>query len=152
MIKDIFSEEVANEDIERIRQIKPDDKPLWGKMSADQMLAHCNVSYALTYQPEMLQKPSALKKFFLKTLVKKAVVGEKPYPKNSRTAPEFIKTGQYDFEEEKTKLIDNIQKTQKLGFAHFDGKDYFSFGKMTGNEWNILFYNHLDHHLRQFSV
>lgn len=152
MIKNIFTEEVANEVISRINQLSPEDKPHWGKMSADQMLAHCNVTYAFTYEPEQFKRPSAFKKFLLKTFIKKFVVSEKSYPQNSRTAPEFIKSGQYDFEKEKAKLIDNIQETQKLGFQYFEGKDNFSFGKMTGNEWNTLFYKHLDHHLRQFGV
>ncbi|MGC4233716.1 MAG: DUF1569 domain-containing protein [Niabella sp.] len=152
MIKNIFTEEVANEVIHRINQLKPTDKPHWGKMSVDQMLAHCNVTYAFTYEPEQFKRPSAFKKFLLKTFIKGFVTGEKSYPKNGRTAPEFIITEQKDFEKEKTKLIDNIQKTQRLGFQHFDGKDNFSFGKMTGKEWNALFYKHLDHHLTQFGV
>lgn len=151
-MKNIFLEETANEIVGRIDQLRPLARPEWGKMSADQMLAHLNVAYSFTYEPEQFKRPGALKRFLLRTFVKKFVTSEKPYPKNSRTAPEFVITGQRDFEKEKAKLIDYILKTQKLGFSHFEGKENFSFGKMTGKEWNNLFYKHIDHHLRQFNV
>lgn len=152
MIKDLFNPKVASEVIARIQTLRCDAKPLWGKMSVDQMLAHCNVTYAFTYQTEQFKKPNPFFKFILKAFVKPMVVSEKPYPKSSRTANEFIITGTKDFEAEKKLLIANIEKTQQLGFAYFDGKENFSFGKMTGQEWNNLFYKHLDHHLAQFGV
>ncbi len=152
MIKDIFTSETANEVIDRINHLSPDQKPEWGKMSADQMLAHCNVSYAFVFEPQKFKKPGMLKKWVLKTFVKNFVVGEKPYKINSPTAPDFLIKNSRDFEKEKKLLIDNIHKVQRLGRAHFEGKDNFSFGKMSANEWNILFYKHLDHHLRQFGV
>lgn len=152
MIKNIFSEAVSNEVIERINCLKPSDQPLWGKMSADQVLAHCNVIYNFIFEPEKYSKPGFLKRFLLKTFVKKFVVNDKPYPKSSMTAPEFIIQNPQDFEREKQKLINNIQKVQKLGMHHFDGKENFSFGKMTSEEWNAMFYKHLDHHLKQFGV
>jgi hypothetical protein len=81
MIKNIFNAEVVQELIERINQLKPEDKPLWGKMSADQMLAHCNVTYGFTYESEKYKKPNPFMKFLLKTFVKGFVVSDKPYPK-----------------------------------------------------------------------
>lgn len=152
MIQDLFTEAVAKEVIARINKLKPADKPLWGKMSADQMLAHCNVMYKFTYQPEQFKRPSAFKKFLLRLFLKGFVVGKKPYKKGTPTAPEFVIVGEKDFEKEKSMLIENIQKTQKLGHETFDGKDNFSFGKMSSAEWNTLFYKHLDHHLTQFGV
>jgi hypothetical protein len=151
-VKNIFSLEVVDEVIQRVQNLMPTSMPLWGKMSADQVLAHCNVTYAYTFEPEQFEKPGAVKKFLLKTFIKPMIVGGRPYPKNSRTAPEFIFQGTCDFEMEKERLISNIRKVQQLGFDYFDGRDNFSFGKMSGTEWNALFYKHLDHHLRQFGV
>ena len=88
----------------------------------------------------------------LKTFVKNAVVSEKPYKKNGKTAPQFIITDEKVFEDEKIRLINYIERTQKLGEAHFDGKENLSFGKLSKTEWNNLFYKHLDHHLTQFGV
>jgi hypothetical protein len=152
MIKNIFDKHISDEIINRIQQLNPTTQPNWGKMSVDQMLAHCNVTYKYTYEPEQFKKPNFLMKLMLKNFVKKIVVSEKPYEKNGRTAPEFVMTEAKDFEKEKAILINNINKTQQLGSAHFDGKENFSFGNMTSQEWNNMFYKHLNHHLTQFGV
>jgi len=85
-------------------------------------------------------------------LVKNAVVSEKPYPQNSRTAPQFLISDEREFNVEKQRLIDHIRKTQELGASHFEGKESNSFGALTAIEWNNSFYKHLEHHLTQFGV
>ena len=88
----------------------------------------------------------------LNALVKPIVVGEKPYKKNGRTAPQFLIVDEREFENEKTKLVDYLIKVQELGGSHFDGMESLSFGKLTEREWNNMFYKHIDHHLTQFGV
>lgn len=122
-----------------------------GEMNIGQMLAHCNVAYEQVYENKH-PKPNAFVRFMLKTLVKDAVVGEKPYKKNGQTAPAFLITDSRDFETEKKRLIEYLNKTQQLGESYFNGKDSNSFGALTKSEWNNLFYKHLDHHLTQFGV
>ncbi len=148
----ILTPEGAKTVIDRIKELQPMQQPLWGKMSADQMLAHCNVSYQFVYEQEKFKAPGWFMRFILQTFIKKMVVGDKPYPKNSRTAPDFIISDSRNFEKEKATLIANIERTQQLGEQHFDGLENFSFGRLTSAEWNTLFYKHLDHHLRQFNV
>ncbi|KOY52340.1 DUF1569 domain-containing protein [Polaribacter dokdonensis] len=150
-MKNIFSKEITEEVIERINKLTKDTQPIWGTMSVAQMLAHCNVTYEMVYTNKH-QKPNAFTRWILKTIVKRAVVSEKLYPKNSRTAPQFLITDQKDFLEEKKRLEDYIIQTQELGKAHFHGKESNSFGKLTSEEWNNMFYKHLDHHLTQFGV
>lgn len=150
-MKDIFSKDISDEVIRRINMLKPDSKGIWGKMAVGQMLAHCNVTYELMYESKH-PKPTGLKKWMIKTFVKNIVVSEKPFKRNSRTAPEFLITSDKDFEKEKNRLQSYITKTQELGRSHYEGKESHSFGKLTANEWNNLFYKHLDHHLQQFGV
>jgi len=150
-MKNIFDQSVTNELTARIEALNPDSQPLWGKMSVDQMLAHCSVAYEMAYT-DKYPKPNGLMRFLLKTFVKSGVVNEKPYPKNARTAPVFIISDRRDFEKEKSRLIGYLQRTQELGSDYFEGKESPSFGAMTAQEWNNLFYKHLDHHLNQFGV
>ena len=150
-MKDIFNLKETNIVIDRINKLDAYAKPLWGKMSVDKMLAHCNVTYEMIFETKH-PKPNAFKKFMLKAIVKPYVVGEKPYKKNSRTAPDFIVSDSKNFLEEKVRLVDYLKKTQSLGRTYFDNKPSHSFGKLTANEWNNLFYKHLDHHLKQFGV
>lgn len=150
-MNNIFSPEVTQEVVNRIQQLTPESTPLWGKMTVAQMLAHLCVSYEKVYDANAV-KAGLLKLFLLKTFVKNAVVSEKPYKKNSPTAPEFKIVDEREFEAEKNRLIQYIQKTQQLGKEYFHNREYPSFGVLTGDEWNNLFYKHIDHHLTQFGV
>ena len=150
-MKNIFSQKITEEVLERINNLTKDSQPKWGTMSVSQMLAHCTVTYEMVYTNKH-KKPNAFTRWILKTIVKSAVVSEKPYPKNSRTAPQFLITDQKDFLEEKKRLENYIIQTQELGETYFDGKESNSFGKLTTAEWNNMFYKHLDHHLTQFGV
>ena len=150
-MKNIFTKEVTDEVIERIAKLTANTQSNWGSMSVGQMLAHCCVAYEMVYTDKH-PKPNAFLKMILKLLVKKSVVSEKPYPKNGKTAPQFLIKEERDFEKEKGRLIDYIRKTQELGEKEFEGKESHSFGKLTIDEWNNLFYKHVDHHLTQFGV
>lgn len=150
-LPNIFTKSVSDEIIKRINKLTPETKPLWGKMNAAQMLAHCNVTYEMIYE-NIHPKPGAFFKIILKTLVKSKVVGETPYPHSSRTAPQFIITDTKDFEKEKQRLINYINRTQELGEKHFDNKESNSFGALNKTEWNNMLYKHLNHHLSQFGA
>ena len=150
-LKNIFSTTVNDETIARVNSLSATTPAQWGKMNVSQMLAHCCVSYEMTYEDKH-PKPNAFVRFMLKSFVKKNVTNEAPYKKNGPTAKTFIISGARDFEVERARLIGFLNKTQALGEAHFDQKESPSFGVMTTTEWNNLFYKHLDHHLTQFGV
>ncbi|WP_304344060.1 DUF1569 domain-containing protein [Chryseobacterium koreense] len=151
-MQDIFNAKEAQNYIDRINKLTPESQRKWGKMTVDQMLAHCNVTYEMVYEPQKHRAPGGIAKFILKSFVKPKVVGEKSYPQNSPTAPQFIIKENKDFDSEKKRLIGFIQKTQQLGREAFDGKESFSFGKLKAQEWNNMFAKHLNHHLSQFGV
>jgi hypothetical protein len=148
-LPNIFTKSVADSIIQRINTLTPTTSPQWGKMAVAQMLAHCCVSYEMTYE-DRHPKPKGFMKFILKLLVKNKVVSETPYKHNGPTAPAFIITADKDFEEEKSRLIGYIKKTQQLGEKEFEGRMSHSFGSLSTTEWSNMFYKHLDHHLTQF--
>lgn len=147
----IFSPEVSESVIARIQSLTPQTTPVWGKMTVAQMCAHCCVTYEMVYEDKH-KRPGAFIRFILKLLVKPTVVGDKPYKRNSQTAPAFLITDERDFTTEQNRLINYIRRVQKDGAAYFDGRMSNSFGKLSAAEWNVMFYKHLDHHLTQFGV
>ncbi len=151
MLRNIFEKDTVDEVIGRINKLTPESEPLWGTMSVGKMLAHCCVTYEMVYTDKH-PKPNGIMKFILKLLVKKGVVSDKPYPKNGKTAPQFLIKEEKDFEFEKNRLIGYIIKSKDRGTEFFEGLESPSFGPMTWKEWNNLFYKHLDHHLSQFGV
>ena len=150
-LPNIFTKPVSDIIVQRINKLTPDTQNVWGKMNAAQMLAHCNVTYEMVFE-NIHPKPKVLLKFILKTFIKNKIVGETPYPHNSRTAPQFIIKESKNFESEKQRLINHINKSQQLGESYFDNKESNSFGALNKTEWNNMLYKHLDHHLSQFGM
>lgn len=150
-MKNIFAQTTTSELIERINNLNSASQPNWGKMNVEKMLAHCNVTYEMAFE-NIHKKPNPFQRFFIKLLVKNFVVNEIPYKKNTRTAPGFIILDSRKFETEKERLINYLNKTQQLGKDYFEGKESNSFGPLSAQEWNNVFYKHLDHHLTQFGV
>lgn len=150
-LPNIFTSDVSDKIISRINNLKPSTQANWGKMNVSQMLAHCNVTYEMTFE-NIHPKPNAFLKFIFKMIVKKKVVTELPYQQNGKTALAFIIKEEKDFENEKVRLINHISKTKELGEKHFDNKESHSFGILSKTEWSNMFYKHLDHHLTQFGV
>jgi hypothetical protein len=151
-ILNIFDPKTTELLTERIKKLTAHTTPQWGKMDVGQMLAHCSVAYDQVYDPNT-KRPLLPVRFLLKLFLKgKLTNATTPYKKNSGTAPAFIIKDTRNFEQEKARIIAYIQRTEKSGVAYFDNKESASFGKMTADEWNNLFYKHLDHHLTQFGV
>lgn len=146
-----FDKSTTDSTFARLNKINFDSKPLWGKMNAAQMLAHLNVAYDLAFDIKSA-KSSWFTKILLKTFVKKIVVGTSPYPKNSRTSPDFLITDDKDFEVEKARFITFVKDTEVKGSNYFEGKESASFGALSAKEWSIMFYKHIDHHFTQFGV
>jgi hypothetical protein len=151
-MQNVFDAQGAQEYINRINNLTPETQRKWGKMSVDQVLAHLNVAYDLTFTPEKFPKPSFIAKFLLSRFEKSKITNEIPYKQSLPTSPAFIIADERNFEEEKAKLIGNIQRVQQLGREAFEGKENINFGKMTAQGWNNMFAKHLNHHLDQFGV
>jgi len=148
----MFAKEVSNRIIERINKLTPESERQWGKMDVAQMLAHCNVAYEMIYEPDKHPKPKFPMSLILKFVVKPMVTGDKPPKKDSPTAPQFIMKSDKDFNAERARLVDYINRTTELGDGHFDGKESHSFGALNKTQWSNMLYKHLDHHLTQFGV
>jgi hypothetical protein len=148
----LFQKAESDKIVARMEQLNSDTKPKWGKMTIGQMMAHCCVPYEYVYAEDKYAKPGKLKQWILSLFLKGTVVGEKPYKKNSPTAPDFQQKENKDFEAEKKRLIGFITKAQQDGVDFYMGRESNSFVALTAEEWNNMYYKNLDHHLRQFGV
>lgn len=71
---------------------------------------------------------------------------------NSPTVRSLVVADERDFAEERDRLSRLIDKFAAGGPAGCTRNPHTFFGKMTPDQWAILTYKHLDHHLRQFGV
>ncbi len=150
-LPNVFNNQTTQACLTRLEKLTPTTTPQWGKMNSAQMLAHLNVAYTAS-DLSTASKKSFITKLMMKLFVKKIVVGESPYAKNSRTAPEFIISDERVFEKEKSILVNNIKDIETKGVKYFEGRENPAFGVLTTQEWSNLFYKHIDHHFTQFGV
>ena len=147
-MKSIFDKTASDEILERLERLQPTAARQWGKMSPAQMLEHC--SRALEMATGKKPRQQAFLGKMIGWIFKKGFLSEKPFPKNSPTAPDFIIKDEPDLEATKARLKDLIADLHQLGEAGTDGNVHGFFGKFSGTEWGVTQYKHLDHHLRQF--
>lgn len=148
-MKSIFNQTNNQELITRINQLTPESKALWGKMSVDQMLKHCNDAVLVSFNEKELHVPVAFR--ILGRLLKNMVLKKPEFDKNSPTAKEFKYSTNFDFNTVQQELIKNVSRFQEGEQAIKCIKHPF-WGKMNSEDWNNLQWKHLDHHLKQFGV
>jgi hypothetical protein len=136
--------------LERLAKLQPDATRQWGKMTCAQALAHCTVALEAG-TGDKPRKQQLIGKVFA-PFVRKSLLGEKPFSRNSPTDPTFVVTDDRDFEAERQRLTGVIKRFCELGPQNASTQAHSFFGRMSGEEWGLLMYKHLDHHLRQFGA
>jgi hypothetical protein len=149
-VKSLFDPEVFQHMLGRVESLAPTATRQWGKMSASQMLEHVARAGDMACGRGS-QKQILLGKLIAWT-VRKKFLGEQPFDRNGPTGPQFIVRDEPDFAAAKSRLIEVMRELQSRGEAGCDGNVHGFFGRMSGAEWGIIQYKHLDHHLRQFNA
>jgi len=148
-MKSLFNTEENNLKKERINKLTPHSQPLWGKMNVSQMLAHMQAPMLVSFGE--LKLKGGLMGFLFGKMAKKQMLMDKPFKKSMPTMKEF-KVAEKDFETEKNTLLSYIDRFVTEGPKIITKLPHPFFGKLTLEEWDILQWKHLDHHLRQFGV
>jgi hypothetical protein len=147
----IVDKNVNNKFIERINNLTPDAKPLWGKMYVLQMLVHTANAIKLSIGETKAKR--VFMGYLVGGLAKKMVLkDEKPIKKGAPTSMEYVVPEGLNLEEGKSKLINYVKIFPEKGESVFTNNQHPFFGSLTPSEWDRLMYKHLDHHLRQFGV
>lgn len=136
--------------LERLAKLQSGAARQWGKMTCAQALAHCTVALEAG-TGDKPRKQQLIGKIFA-PFARKSLLGEKPFSRNSPTDPTFVVTDDRDFEAERQRLTDVINRFCELGPKNASTQVHSFFGRMSGEEWGFLMYKHLDHHLRQFGA
>lgn len=150
-MKNLFEVARVEELKQRIAQLRPDSKREWGKMSPAQALEHCSRGIEMALGDKNL--PRMLVGRILGWMVKPKVIGnDAPLRRNSPTMKELIVQDDPELGTERTRLCGLIDRFAAAGPAGCTTHPHSFFGRLTPEEWAILMYKHLDHHLRQFGV
>ena len=150
-MKNLFEAQRIAEIKQRLPNLKADSERQWGKMNAQQMLAHCAMGIELALGDH--RPPRMLIGRVLGRIIKPMALGnDAPMRKNSPTVPGFVVADRRDLNAERARLYLSIDRFAAAGPAGCTTHAHSFFGKLTPDEWAILMYKHLDHHLRQFGV
>lgn len=147
-MKSIFETQNIKEITSRLLAITPETPPVWGKMSAAQMMRHCQKPLELPLGLTTVKKPPLLMKLLV-VFFKSSLYNDKPWKKNLPTAKEFIITDTADFKKEREVLLERINAFANKGVTH-SWPVHPVFGSFTGQQWGQMQYKHLDHHCKQF--
>jgi hypothetical protein len=138
--------------VDRVARVRPDGKPLWGRMSASQMLCHLSDSFRAALGEKQVSPATGV---LQRTVVKWfALYVPIPWPKGVPTRPEMDQgaggTPPGDFEQDRASLL---LLTERF-CAPNRGLDWRHpiFGELTDSERMRWGYLHMDHHLRQFGA
>jgi len=150
-MNNLFKQSDVSDILSRIEKLTPNSQGQWGKMTVNQMLAHCNASLETAMGLSFSKRLGFVGRFFGK-LVKPKFFSEQPFPKNSTTDKSYIIRGNPDFDQEKAKVIRQIKMFSDGGPAKCTTAPHAFFGELTPEEWAIMQWKHFDHHLRQFGA
>ena len=151
-MKNLFDKASADELKQRLACLAVDSPRQWGKMNPAQAVAHCALALQL---PSGEWKPpgAALPVRILGRLIKPLALGDdKPIRRNSPTLKDLIIADERTLAIERERLNTAIDRFVAAGPSGCTDHPHSFFGRLNPEEWAILMYKHVDHHLRQFGV
>jgi len=148
-MRSLFDSATRQEVTSRVARLRSDTRPLWGRFTGPQMLAHINDALRMA----MGDLPTKPKRGALRyPPLKQIVVYWLPWPKGAPTAPELL--ARIDQAQWSTEVAVFPQQLERFGARARERvwPEHPAFGRLSPRAWGVLQYRHLDHHLRQFGV
>jgi Protein of unknown function (DUF1569) len=150
-MKNLFEAARVEEVKKRMAELRPDSERQWGKMNAAQAVAHCSGGLELALGDR--KPPRMLVGRIIGGMIKpKALGNDEPMRRNSPTVKGLVVQDDRDLGAERERLCGLIDRFAAAGPKGCTAHPHSFFGRLTPDEWAILMYKHLDHHLRQFGV
>ena len=154
MIKNLFDPILVEDTKRRILRLSPESERQWGSMTVAQTLAHCTSGFEMAtgiINPKRAPFPAALVGVVIKALVFR---NDEPIRRNSPSSPELFAADPTlcELEDERSRLIAALESFAGRGAACCSRHPHPFFGSLSPQQWSILMYKHIDHHLRQFGV
>jgi Protein of unknown function (DUF1569) len=143
----------SSDTIKLLNHLKPEQKPLWGKMTPQHMVEHLYKTVQASINEINLNVFTEERKI---PILKRIFLGEKPLPKefmNPAIGPELLTLEFKDLNNAINEL-ENVQKRYKQFFLNNPSirTAHPIFGYLTKEEWDVFHQKHFKHHLAQFSI
>ena len=153
-MKSLASEQDRKGLEKRINDLQNVPKNFWHSMSGHQIVVHL-ADVIRVGLGEKNAKPAGLLRFiFSLPIIGWLTTQVIPWVPGIPAQPEFMErtggTKLTNFEEDKQKLIDLMQRMGELKSGTLNKPDHPVFARLTITQWQRLMWKHIDHHLWQF--
>lgn len=143
----LFEEAPRAEILRRIDGLTPQSARLWGRMSVGQMVAHCADQLRLSLG-DLGSGPARGPMRF--PPLRRLIIHWLPWPQGKAQAPpELFTTAPSTLDGDRAALRALIERFARAA-PESPWPHHPKFGALSGKDWGVLSYRHLDHHLRQF--
>ncbi len=150
-MKNLYETTTTDEVKARLAQLQLNSERQWGMMTVAQAVAHCALGVEMAAGD--LKPPRVMIGRLLGGIVKPlALRDDKPFKRNSPTSKSLVVADDRNLDTERQRLVQLIDRFAAAGPAGCTTHPHAFFGRLTPQEWAILQFKHLDHHLRQFGA
>jgi Protein of unknown function (DUF1569) len=143
----LLDPEVERAMVSRLDRLTPAAKGRWGRMSVAQMLRHIAGGIRMATGDLAIPRRNTPLRFFP---MKQLIVFVLPFPRNAPTAPALVSKEEVAFDAERAAVRDLVSSFAKRDMPKWP--DHPAFGPLNREQWGVMVWKHLDHHLRQFGV
>ncbi len=151
-MKNLFEPEYAGELKHRLDSLTPESPRHWGKMNAAQAVAHCAMALDIASGNQIPGRAGFGVRIVGRIIKPLVFKDDTPIRRNAPTNPELVVSDERDLARERERLRAAIDRFASAGPAGCTSHPHFFFGNLTPDQWAILMYKHVDHHLRQFGA
>ena len=144
---------MINKFIAKLNLLKPDQKPVWGKMSAQHMIEHLILAVKMgngKLKLDCINPPEKL------PTLKKFLMSDRPMPKgfvNPAIGSDNLPLNYSSIDEARNKLKEEIEDYYHFFEENSDAKPLnVTFGELNKTEWDQFHKKHFTHHLEQFGL
>lgn len=133
--------------VARIRQLAPNQRPLWGRMTAPEMVAHLTDQMRHTLGDAQCRP---VKSVLRNPILRYVAIYVFPWPRGRvKGPPDAFVTKPANWA---TDIDALIQLVERFGASDPNGRwpNHAIFGPLSGRTWGFFCHKHFDHHLRQF--
>ena len=150
-MKSLYDVRSVDEVKDRLAHLRPESPRQWGSMDVAQAVAHCSAAVEMALGE--IEPPRLVFGRVIGKVIKPFVLrDDAPMRRNSPTIKNILINDKRDLVSERACLTRNIDRFVATAHETYVPPKHAFFGPMTAEEWAILMYKHLDHHLRQFGA
>jgi hypothetical protein len=152
-MKTLARERDKAELLRRLKDLRPDSAPRWGRMSAHQMVCHLCDAYRMAAGEKFVSPCTGLaRRTILKWVALHAPIAWPPgIPTMAEIDQERGGTRPVEFSAD-VKDLEALLDRISGHLAGVDRRVHPFFGRMSRSAWLRWAYLHMDHHLRQFGA